>query len=482
MLGEIKKLGSESLVYGISSVLTRLLNFFLVPLYTHYLLPDDYGRIAAVFSFIAFINIFYIMGLNQGYMRFKTEENLSKIMSFIIMWGFLLSILIMISDRFFAGLSGIEKENSRLIFYAVLIVYLDSISAVPLADLRMEHRAYSFAFIRSFSIVLNVILNFIFLKYTDYKMDGVFYAAIISSFAQLLMLKSYLKKFVIKIDFSSMREIFSYSLPFVPSSFSSVFIQLFDRPVMMHFLSPYYVGLYQANFRLGVVTNLVVLMFDFAWRPFVIERINRADASVIFSKVFDYFSFTLIYISFILSLFIKDIISIPFGNGYLINPNYWSACDIVSLIMLGYVFSGFYICFTASTIITKKTVYSMKANIISAAVSVLLNFILIPRYGIYGAAFSFLIANMVLAFYMYFTAEKIFKIGYSIVKPLVLIVLSASVYYILENYLSSCSCKIFQIKVFICIVYPFAAGASGYFDRNDVNIIRDWILKKIFHR
>lgn len=480
MLDELKKLGFETAIYGISNVLIRLLNFFLVPLYTHYLLPDDYGRVASVFSLIAFLDLFYLLGLNQGYMRFKSEENLSYIFSFLILWAFFLSIFVIGFSDLFARIIGLEGEYIRLIRYGAFIVYLDSICSIPLVDLRMEHKAFLFVVIRALSIILNLILNIVFLKYLRLGIDGIFYASIISSLSQFLLLKDYLRYFRLSFKISSMKEIFSYSLPYLPASLSSVAVQLLDRPLMMHFLSPYYVGLYQANFRLAVFLNLVVSMFDFAWRPFVIERMKREDAKEIFRKVFDYFVFFINYIFLILALFIKDIVMIPIGRGYLINPNYWSGVDIVPIVMCGYIFWGLYTFFMVGSIITKKTTYSMKANILASLTSVLLNLILIPRYGIYGAAFSFVFANVALAGYMYMVNEKIlWPVGYRVWRFFILFILTLIASYLL-NRLSISACFNLQLRFFVVLIYPFILVAFGYFDKADINILRERIKRYLF--
>ncbi|MGC8867907.1 MAG: polysaccharide biosynthesis C-terminal domain-containing protein, partial [Elusimicrobiales bacterium] len=264
----------------------------------------------------------------------------------------------------------------------------------------------------------------------------------------------------------------------VPSSLSSVIIQLIDRPIMMHFLSPYFVGLYQANFRLAVFMNLIVSMFDFAWRPFVIERAEKRDSVLIFKKVFEYFSFVVIYFFLIISVLIKSIITIPIGNTYLINPNYWSASDVIPIVMIGYIFLGFYICFMASTIITKKTFYSMNANLISSLISVILNFLLIPIYGIYGAAYSFVASNFMLAAYMYFTGERIMRIGYPIFKVAILFISTVLLYIVIDRL--SYGCRGLQIKVFAILIWPFLVGAFGYFEKNDVEHLKNWLRKKIF--
>ncbi|MCX7641198.1 MAG: oligosaccharide flippase family protein [Elusimicrobiales bacterium] len=479
MFAELRKLSFETAVYGISTVLTRLINFLLIPLYTHYLTPDDYGRVASVFSLIAFLNVFYVIGLSHGYMRFKNKDNLSSIFSFINIWAFLLSIFVMFFSNIFSAILGLEKVYNRLIYYAAMILYLDAVTTIPLTDLRMEHRAISFVAIRSFSIVINVILNFVFLKYTNLSIDGIFYAAIISSFSQFVFLKNYLSYFTLSFDISSMRKVFSYSLPYVGSSLSSVSIQLFDRPLMMHFLSPYYVGLYQANFRLAVFMNLVVSMFDFAWRPFVIERMKLNNAKEIFKKIFEYFSFFLIYLFFILSLIIEDIVKLNISGIYIINPNYWSGIKIIPMIMLGYLFLGFYTFFMIGSIITEKSIYSMKANIFSSIVSILMNLILIPFFGIYGAAISFVFANMFLAFYMYYINEfRLWQVGYNLKKPLFLLLITILIIFLIDRY-AIYECLKIQVKFFLILTYPFFAGLFGYFQKDDINVFRSK-LKKVF--
>lgn len=476
MLKDIKKLTSETLIYGISTVLTRLINFFLVPLYTHYLSPDEYGRVSTIFSLIAFLNIFYVLGLNHGYMRFKSNDSLSNTFSFIFLWGFLLSILVMIFANFFTYLLGIEEVNLRLVFYSALIVYLDAIVVIPFTDLRMEHKALIFVTIRSLSILLNIILNFVFLRYSKAGIDGVFWAAIVSSFSQVIFLNNYFKYFSFRLNISSMRDIFSYSFPYVPSSLSNVSIQILDRPIMMHLLDPYSVGIYQANFRLGVFMNMVVSMFDFAWRPFVIENMNKENAKEIFKKVFLYFSFFMIYIFLVLSLFIEYIIKIPIGSSYLINPNYWSGIGIVSIIMLGYIFMGFYIFFMIGSIITKKTIYSMKANLFASSLSIILNFILIPFYGIYGAAYSFLISNIFLAIYMYLVNEnKLLKVKYDIKKVLIQLFVAIFFIYLFKKVYFT-QCYIIQMKIFISLMYPFIFIIFGYFEKEDIEKIRRKII------
>ncbi|MCX7648481.1 MAG: oligosaccharide flippase family protein [Elusimicrobiales bacterium] len=479
MFKDIKVLGKETVIYGISTVFARLLNFILLPLYTYYLSPDIYGVVATVFSIIAFLNVIYGLGLNQGYMRFfKEKDSLSQTVSVVFFSSFILSFILILLSKPITYVFNLGISNHKLIIYSSLILYFDSLVLIPLTDLRMKHRAYSFVFIKIFSIVFNIILNVVFLKYFKMEAEGVFFANVISSFSQLFFLTGYFKYITLKFSKSLLKEIFSYSLPYIPSSISSVVIQLIDRPIMMLMLSSYAVGIYQANFRLSIFINLIISMFDFAWRPFVMERLDRTDAKEIFKKVFDYFVVITIGIWLFLSLFIEDIVKISIGNAYLINPNYWSGLSVVPIIMLAYFFNGLYVNFMIGSMITKKTHYTMLANLISAALSVSFNFILIPKFSIYGAAFSVLISYMFLAVFMYMVNKKIYPIDYNIKKNLFL-VFGAVVCFVSAKFVNIINpCLYQQFKLFLILIFPLSIFAFGYFSKEEIQKLKNILLNR----
>ncbi|MEF3280004.1 MAG: oligosaccharide flippase family protein [Elusimicrobiota bacterium] len=478
MFKDIKILGKESVIYGISTVFGRLLNILLIPLYTYYLSPDAYGIVATVFSFIAFLNVIYGLGLNQGYMRFfKEEKSISLTISIVFFSSFILSFLLILFSKPISWLFQIGVENYKLIIYSAVILYFDSLAIIPLTDLRMKHRAYVFVFIKVFTIIFNIILNFLFLKYLKMDIDGIFVANMISSFSQMIFIFRYFNYVSFIIDKPLLKEIFSYSLPYIPTSLSSVIIQLIDRPIMMMLLSSYMVGIYQANFRLSIFINLIISMFDFAWRPFVIERIEKENAKQIFKKVLEYFVAIVLFIWLFLSLFLEDMVKINIFGVYFINPNYWSGLGIVPFIMLAYFLNGLYINFMIGTMIKKKTKYIMIANIIAAILSISFNFILIPQFKIYGAAYSVLISYLFLAIFMYFVNRKIYYIDYDIKKVSLLFMFTILFYLTKYLIISLNPCVYQQYKYFLVMIYPFFLFAF-YFSKEEKNKILNIIRKK----
>jgi len=472
MAGDIKKLGKETIIYGISTILARFLNFILLPLYTYYLLPDEYGVVATVFSIIAFFNVIYGLGLNQGYMRyFKEKNSLSMTVTSIFFSSFILSFILIILSKPISSVFQMSTYSSFII-YAAVILYFDSLSIIPLTDLRMKHKSLTFVFIKIFFIVLNAILNVIFIKYLKMGGEGIFIANIISSFSQMFFLGKYFTYINLKFDMPTFKEMLPYSLPYIPSSMSSVIVQLVDRPIMMMLISSYYVGIYQANFRLSIFINLIISMFDFAWRPFVMEKMDAPDSKQTFSKVFEYFNFIVLLSWLFLSLFIEDIIKISIHNVYLISPNYWSGIGIVPIVMLGYVFNGLYINFMIGAMITKKTYYTMYANIISAILSISLNFLLIPRLGIYGSALSVLISYFFLAVFMYFVNQKIYPVKYNLKKFSSLFIFTMIAYGVVKLPFIMNLCNYIQIKMFVFIMYFLIVMAAGYFSKEEISSIK----------
>ena len=139
MVSKVKRLGKETLIYGTSTILARMLNFFLVPFYTYYLITSDYGVIATVFAFMALFNIIYQYGMDQAYLRFaednKTKDTFSTPFLAVCGTSVLFSILIYFLSPVLAGILGVGTNNAYLIKYCVFILAFDALNIVPFAKM-----------------------------------------------------------------------------------------------------------------------------------------------------------------------------------------------------------------------------------------------------------------------------------------------------------------------------------------------------------
>lgn len=267
MLKDLKALGRESLIYGLSTVGVRLLNFLLMPFYTHYLLPAEYGVVATVFSYMAFLNIIYQYGMDQAYMRHYAhkEKAFSTAYSCVLVTSALFSLVLAFSPSFWAELAGIGAGRGGLVLYAAAILFLDSVNVLPFADLRMGHRPFYFAGVRMASIALNVALNIVFLTRLQLGIEGVFLANLISS---LFSVAAVPRRFSFTFDRELFGKLAAYALPLLPAGLGAMAVQVIDRPILLRLAGESAVGVYQANYRLGIFMVLLVSMFDQAWRPF----------------------------------------------------------------------------------------------------------------------------------------------------------------------------------------------------------------------
>jgi O-antigen/teichoic acid export membrane protein len=157
---------------------------------------------------------------------------------------------------------------------------------------------------------------------------------------------------------------------------------------------------------------LVVGMFDYAWRPFFLTHAKDSDAPRMFSKVFTYFVALLMFVFITGTMFIDDLVRIRLFGGYFIGSEYWGGLKIVPVILLAYVFTGAYVNFVVGVYLEKKTKYLPYATGAGAAANIIANYLLIPKFGIMGAAIATLISYVVMAAGIYFPSQKFYHVEY----------------------------------------------------------------------
>jgi len=165
-------------------------------------------------------------------------------------------------------------------------------------------------------------------------------------------------------------------------------VQVIDRPILLALTNESTVGIYQANYRLGIFMMLIVSMYDYAWRPFFLTHAKDPDAKQLYSRILTYFTLFSSIVVLVVSLYVDDIVKIHVFHRFIINPAYWSGLGIVPIILLGYLFNGLYVNFMAGIYIEKKTSHLPYITGIGAAINVVVNFLLIPKFGMFGAAWA----------------------------------------------------------------------------------------------
>jgi len=420
MFDQIKQLGKETAIYGLSTIIGRFLNFILVPFYTNVLKPDQYGIVTTIYAYIAFLNIIYSYGMESAYMRYASsleigskKENFSTPFISIFLTSLLFSSIIHIFSEKIANLINIPIDFSVCIRYSAWILFFDALCIIPLSALRLEGKAMIFSTIKIVNIVVNVTLNIVLLLKFKLGVYGVFISGVASSALTFLMVLPIILK---NLSFSFLKrlyiELLKFGLPYIPSGLSAIVIQVIDRPILKALTDDATVGIYQANYRLGIFMMLFVSMFDYAWRPFFLRNANNPDAKKLFSRVMTYFTLVGALLFILVSLLIEDFVKLKILGRYIIHPDYWLGLGIVPIVLLGYLFNGIYVNLIVGIYIQKKTKYLPYITGIGAIANILGNYTLIPILGMYGSAWATLISYLIMAISLFIAVQRIYPIRY----------------------------------------------------------------------
>ncbi|HWA07647.1 MAG TPA: oligosaccharide flippase family protein [Ignavibacteria bacterium] len=423
MLDKIKSLSKQTLIYGTSTIIGRFLNFILVPFYTNVFPPSEYGVVAVVFAYIAFLNIVYSFGFEAGYFRFASakevgdeKQNFTHPFIFITANSFVISGLILIFHSSIAALIGVKDES--IIIYSAFILFFDALALIPFAYLRLKNKARVFASIKLVNITVNVALNLVLILVFKLGLEAVFISNLAASLVTLLLLlPNILKNISFTYHKQLFNELWKFSIPYLPAALASMVVQTLNIIILRYLVDVKTVGIYNANYKLGIFMMLIVSMFEYAWRPFFLNNAKDPNAKALFAKILTLFTGGASVVLIILTFTIQDIIKIPLPfKGYIIGPGYWSGVVIVPIVLFAYMFLGIYTNLIAGVYIEKKTKYLPLITGLGAVLNIASAFLLIPIWGITGGAVSTLISYIAMAVYMYIVSQKFYPVKYEVGK------------------------------------------------------------------
>lgn len=418
MLGQLRRLGRETAVYGLSTVVGRLLNVLLIPLYTHALRPADLGVAAALFSYIAFLNILFQHGMDFAFMRHAqgSEDDRAFSTSFwhLAATALPLAILIHAAAGPLARAAGVPPELADIVRYAAWILAFDALALIPFAQLRISRRPGAYALIKVANIVLNLALSYVFLVVLPMGVRGIFLASFVTACATFAMTSPVLVLRLSPVfDRDLHRSLLKFAWPLVPAGLASSMVQVIDRPILQRLQGSAAAGIYQANYRLGIFMQLVVNVFDAGWRPFFLQSASQPDIKELLARVMTYFCAGSGLVLLAVTFFIGDLVALPLlGGRPLIHPDYWAGLSIVPVVTFAYLLNGVYYNLLAPVTLAKRTDLVAYATGAGAVVNIAANLLWIPRFGMMGAACATLAAYAAMAAALFIASRKVYPVDY----------------------------------------------------------------------
>lgn len=434
---KLKELLSDTLVYGISSVLARFIGYLLVPLHTDVFVTSQYGIISLVFAGLAFLNVIFTFGMESAYLRYAKDRDLAKDVFKTLQTGLgVLSSLLVLLLVFIAPLvmptMNLEASGNQNLYWMMLgILWFDTMVLIPFAELRLVRKEWHFALFKTANVLVNVGLQFYLILGLGWGIEAVFFASLIASgLTALVLWIATAGMFSGSWDTPVLRKALWFGLPFIPAGLGFAVNETLDRFFLGNYLSQStvtslysadlipadIVGIYSASYKVSVFMLLLVQMFRMAWQPFFLRESDDPEAPKIYRDVFRYFNVVAAVFFLVVALFVQQIvqIKIPLLDAYLVGEEYWMGLHIVPVLLGAYWFHGWYMNFSAGIFIEEKTKVLPVITLIGAGITIAANLVLIPYFGMMGSATATLISYATMALLLYYQSIKIYPVDYQL--------------------------------------------------------------------
>lgn len=450
-MGILKKLASQTAIYGISSLFGRFLNYLLVPLYTYYFTAAEYGVVSEFYAYAGFFSVVLLFGFETGYFRFRNKGQPEKDVAYstalifvvLLNVGFFLLILTL-NNRLSTALSYADHPEYVLCF--TLILTLDAIAAIPFARLRAEDRAFKFAGIKVTEILITVLVSLFFIIvcpkiYAENPahwisriydpaigVGYIFLANLLASGCKFLLLMPQLKGLAWGFDRQLFKKMLKYSMPMVVIGFAGIINEMLDR-ALLKYLLPFdaktnmqMLGIYSACYKLSILMSLFIQAFRFAAEPFFFAYADKNDAREIYAKVLRFFVIFCVFIFLLVTLFIDFF-------KYFVGDAFRSGLDVVPILLMANLWLGIYVNLSIWYKLTDRTMMGAFVSLAGALLTILLNIYWIPEYGYAGSAWATLICYAGMAIFSYLLGRRYYPVAYDLKRVLGYIGLGLLLYF-----------------------------------------------------
>ena len=431
MTSPVKKLFGQTAIYGLSSILGRLLNYLLVPLYTAVFVdPSDYGVVSELYAWVAFLIVLLTFGMETAFFKFIQKEG-QKEKTFATA----LISLLLVNGMFFIIIAVFHQDLARLLLfehhgeYILLlgaIVAIDAISSLPLAKLRAEERAVRFSLIQFTSIGVNITLNLILMLgfvNPENPERGVLYILVANLLASLVKPILLFDSFRLKASYDRvlMKKMVRFSLPLAIAGFAGIINEMLDRILLKQMLydpalpeslnyAEAQVGIYSASYKLAMLVTIFLQAYRYAAEPFFFNQMKNKQRSQVYVTVMNAF------IGLVCCVFLLVSLNIDIFKHFIQNQTYWEGLRVVPILLLANVFLGIYYNQSIWYKLSGKTRFGALIAISGAILTIALNIMYIPKYGYMACAWATLFVYFFQMVLSYFLGQKHYPIPYNLKK------------------------------------------------------------------
>jgi O-antigen/teichoic acid export membrane protein len=458
-LSAFQKLFKQTFIYGLATVLPRMLSFILVPLYTSQAVlpnPSDYGQVSVIFSYFVLFNVLLAYGMETAFFRFfNKEEDKQTVISTaaisLVVSTVVFVLLAYIFQNTIAQFISIEVKYIKLVIWILL---LDALVIIPFAWLRANERPIRYATIKILNVAINIGLNLFFLlalknlaEHSDlmahlylpnHEISYIFIANLVASAFTLLFFVSFYTKLNYHFNRALWKNMMRYALPVLIAGIAFSINETFDRILLKELLpkdvADTQIGMYSACYKLALFMTLFATAYRLGIEPYFFSHSKAKNPQKNYALILEFF------VAFGSIIFLTVVIFADAIKPIVIRSEaYWEAMVIVPIVLLANFCLGIYHNLSVWYKITDRTKFGAYISVFGAIVTLIINIVFIPNYGYRASAVATLVAYASMMMLSYGLGRKYYPIPYDLKKIAFYLIMSSllsavSFYYYRSNY------------------------------------------------
>lgn len=475
ILKEFKQLASQTLIYGLGTMVPRFLNYVLLTAYfTNVLFANalqEYGKVTELYAYITFLMIVLTYGMETTFFRYSNKEyDKNKVYSTILACLTITSVVFFVCVIIFTQpIANVLKYEGEVIFIRLLggILAVEAISAIPFAKLRVENKAKKFASLKAIQVFLNIgIMLFIYktIPQLTGNADGllnaegivssrfIFIANLLASGTVLVLLGRELSQFKIgNIDWKMVKPFLAYGLPLMVSGLAGTINETLDRTIYKQVgndtgLALKELGIYGANYKIGGFILMFIQMYRYAAEPYFFNKSKDIDSKQQYSNLMN------IFVGIILSMALGILLFLPYIKGF-IGENYHEGLFVVPYIVLAYVLYGVLFNLSVWFKLSDKTKYAFIIMVFGALITIVINIVFIPKFKYGASAVAHVISYACMVILSYLLGRKYYAIPYKLGRLFTYFLFAFAIYFIDKMVYIEFIALDFIIKLLLLVIF-----------------------------
>lgn len=482
MFQTFKNFLKHSFVYSISNVAVKASGIILLPIYTKYFSVEEFGRLGLILAIIVILTQVVVLGQGQSILKFNRSQskewNEKSILFSLTILVFIASIIFVLISEIslspIANLLGNPEDYKSSLQIVIYIVSVSVINNLFQNKIRADERSVFYTVLNIIKLVVVMIVTIYLVAEKQIGINGVLLGQFASEVVAFLILIPFMiKQMELKLNINIISASLKFGIPLIFSALSMTLLNISDRFLIKFLANEEALGLYELGYRVAGILNMFFIMpLSLTLLPIAYKIYNQPGDKEYYKKIMTYVTFLLMWGGLFLAVYSKEIISL-----FTLSDSFIPAYEVVPVILLSYVFFGMSMISSLGMYLAGQTIYVAVITVISAAVNIGLNFLLIPVYGIMGAAINTLLAFIFLYLLSLIISNHYYKIYFENVKLISLLTIGTALFLITYFVQIELLWINLMFKLLLVIAFPIILYLTSFYDPKEIRLIKGFIKK-----